>query len=153
MSEPRHQPLTADQVEQVIRRALAPNPEERFPDATALADALESATGDGVREPSARLLQRLNALQDNVRAWLPDAKALSVADVVRLTATDTMATDTMSTDTTGTLTTTDTSATVSCMHDDSTMDSAATSSTGDARRRFTVEHNFNHSEFIAGTDA
>jgi uncharacterized protein (TIGR00255 family) len=46
--------------------------------------ALESAGGDGVREPSARMLQRLNALQDNVRAWLPEAPALSVADVVRM---------------------------------------------------------------------
>jgi uncharacterized protein (TIGR00255 family) len=48
--------------------------------------ALESAAGDNLREPTPRLLQRLNALQDNVRAWLPDAKALSVADVVRLAA-------------------------------------------------------------------
>ena len=32
--------------------------------------------------PSPRLLQRLNAVQDNVRAWLPDASALSVADVI-----------------------------------------------------------------------
>jgi uncharacterized protein (TIGR00255 family) len=46
--------------------------------------ALESASGDGVREPTARMLQRLNTLQDNVRAWLPDATALSVADVVRI---------------------------------------------------------------------
>src|SRR5688572_20361298 len=48
--------------------------------------ALESGGGDTLREPTARLLQRLNALQDNVRAWLPDARALSVADVVRLAA-------------------------------------------------------------------
>jgi uncharacterized protein (TIGR00255 family) len=48
--------------------------------------ALESASGDNLREPTPRLLQRLNALQDNVRAWLPDAKALSVADVVRMSA-------------------------------------------------------------------
>jgi uncharacterized protein (TIGR00255 family) len=48
--------------------------------------ALESAAGDNLREPTPRLLQRLNALQDNVRAWLPDAKVLSVADVVRLSA-------------------------------------------------------------------
>jgi uncharacterized protein (TIGR00255 family) len=46
--------------------------------------ALETAAGDNLREPTPRLLQRLNALQDNVRAWLPDAQALSVADVVRL---------------------------------------------------------------------
>ncbi|HMA08763.1 MAG TPA: YicC/YloC family endoribonuclease [Ramlibacter sp.] len=50
--------------------------------------ALETAGADTLREPSARMLQRLNALQDNVRSWLPDARALSVADVVRLSATD-----------------------------------------------------------------
>jgi uncharacterized protein (TIGR00255 family) len=50
--------------------------------------ALESPAGDNLREPTARLLQRLNALQDNVRAWLPDAKALSVADVVRMSASE-----------------------------------------------------------------
>ena len=46
--------------------------------------ALESTSGDALREPTPRMLQRLNALQDNVRAWLPDARALSVADVVRM---------------------------------------------------------------------
>jgi uncharacterized protein (TIGR00255 family) len=50
--------------------------------------ALESATGDSFREPTPRMLQRLNALQDNVRAWLPDANGLSVADVVRMSATE-----------------------------------------------------------------
>jgi uncharacterized protein (TIGR00255 family) len=50
--------------------------------------ALESTSGDSLREPTPRMLQRLNALQDNVRAWLPDAKTLSVADVVRMCATD-----------------------------------------------------------------
>jgi len=50
--------------------------------------ALESGSGDSLREPTPRMLQRLNALQDNVRAWLPDAKALSVADVVRMCATE-----------------------------------------------------------------
>jgi uncharacterized protein (TIGR00255 family) len=37
-----------------------------------------------VRDPSARLLQRLSSLQDSVRAWLPDAAPLGVADVLRL---------------------------------------------------------------------
>ena len=50
--------------------------------------ALETAGADSLREPSARMLQRLNALQDNVRSWLPDARGFSVADVVRLSATD-----------------------------------------------------------------
>jgi uncharacterized protein (TIGR00255 family) len=47
---------------------------------------LESAGGDTFRDPSPRLLQRLAALQDNVRAWLPEAPALSVSDVVRLSS-------------------------------------------------------------------
>jgi len=49
---------------------------------------IESATGETVREPSPRLLQRLASLQDTVRAWLPDAPALSVADVVRMSGAD-----------------------------------------------------------------
>jgi uncharacterized protein (TIGR00255 family) len=48
--------------------------------------ALEAAPGDALRDPSTRMLQRLSALQDNVRAWLPDARALSVADIVRMCA-------------------------------------------------------------------
>ena len=45
-------------------------------------------TGDGpqLADPSPKLLQRLNSLQDGVRTWLPDAAALSVADVMRLSA-------------------------------------------------------------------
>jgi uncharacterized protein (TIGR00255 family) len=50
--------------------------------------ALESAAGDNLREPTPRLLQRLNAVQDNIRAWLPDAGALSVADVIRMGASE-----------------------------------------------------------------
>jgi uncharacterized protein (TIGR00255 family) len=48
--------------------------------------AIESNASDNLREPSARMLQRLNSVQDSVRAWLPEARALSVADVVRLSA-------------------------------------------------------------------
>lgn len=48
--------------------------------------SLESANADLPSEPSARLLQRLNAIQDNVKAWLPSATALSVAEVIRLSA-------------------------------------------------------------------
>jgi len=47
---------------------------------------LESHVVNQVAEPSARLLQRLNAIQDSVKAWLPLATPLSVADVIRLTA-------------------------------------------------------------------
>jgi uncharacterized protein (TIGR00255 family) len=47
---------------------------------------LESSQAETVREPSARVLQRLLSAQDTVRTWLPDARALSVADVLRLGA-------------------------------------------------------------------
>src|SRR3954471_13742751 len=47
---------------------------------------VETQSGDNLREPTPKLLQRLNTLQDSVRSWLPDARALSVADVVRLAA-------------------------------------------------------------------
>jgi uncharacterized protein (TIGR00255 family) len=45
---------------------------------------LESGAGEALREPGPRALQRLAALQDQVRAWLPEARPLSVADVLRL---------------------------------------------------------------------
>ncbi|OUM01729.1 YicC/YloC family endoribonuclease [Variovorax sp. JS1663] len=53
--------------------------------------AIESGAAAGIGDPSSRLLQRLNGLQDNVRAWLPGARELSVADVLRLAAGDTSA--------------------------------------------------------------
>jgi len=45
---------------------------------------VESSAMGLVTEPSARLLQRLGALQDGIRSWIPDARALSVADILRL---------------------------------------------------------------------
>ena len=48
--------------------------------------AVEGSDSDVVREPSVRMLQRLGAVQDNVRGWLPDAPALSVAEILRLGA-------------------------------------------------------------------
>jgi len=45
---------------------------------------LESATATSLRAPSAATLQRLGSLQDSVQSWLPHARALSVADVLRL---------------------------------------------------------------------
>lgn len=45
---------------------------------------IESGGHAVVAEPSPRLLQRLNAVQDGVKAWLPQAAPLSVADVIRL---------------------------------------------------------------------
>jgi uncharacterized protein (TIGR00255 family) len=46
--------------------------------------ALETSASESLREPGPRHLQRLAGLQDQVRAWLPDALPLSVADVLRL---------------------------------------------------------------------
>ncbi len=50
--------------------------------------SFDMANAAGVVEPTARLLQRLNTVQDSVRSWLPQAVALSVADVLRLAATE-----------------------------------------------------------------
>ena len=50
--------------------------------------SIESGSIGPVVEPSSRLLQRLGSVQDNVRAWLPDAQPLRVADVLRLAATE-----------------------------------------------------------------
>ena len=49
---------------------------------------VESTTAGSVAEPSPRLLQRLNALQDGIQAWLPSARTLSVADILRLAASE-----------------------------------------------------------------
>ena len=48
--------------------------------------SIEGTSAAGVAEPGTRLLQRLNSVQDQVRAWLPQAGLLSVADVLRLTS-------------------------------------------------------------------
>lgn len=49
---------------------------------------IEGTEADGVREPSVRMLQRLGSVQDAVRSWLPDAPALSVAEILRLGASE-----------------------------------------------------------------
>ncbi|MHA7602676.1 YicC/YloC family endoribonuclease [Alicycliphilus sp. T452] len=49
----------------------------------AFVDTDESAA---LAEPTPRLLQRLEAVQDAVRAWLPDAAPLTVAEALRLCA-------------------------------------------------------------------
>src|SRR5205085_4351823 len=49
---------------------------------------VEGTGADVVREPSMPTLQRLAALQDSVRTWMPTAGALSVAEVLRLAATE-----------------------------------------------------------------
>jgi uncharacterized protein (TIGR00255 family) len=48
--------------------------------------SVEMAAATIVVDPTPRMLQRLNAVQDNVKAWLPTAAPLSVADVIRLSA-------------------------------------------------------------------
>ena len=48
--------------------------------------SIESSNAGGVPEASPRLLQRLNSAQDSIRAWLPQANPLSVADVLRICA-------------------------------------------------------------------
>lgn len=48
--------------------------------------ALENNSSGAISDPSVRLLQRLNAIQDNVKAWLPHAVPLSVADVIKLSS-------------------------------------------------------------------
>ncbi|MDM0113918.1 YicC/YloC family endoribonuclease [Variovorax sp. J22R133] len=53
--------------------------------------AIENAAPGGIADPSPRLLQRLNGVQDNIRAWLPAARELSVADVLRLAGGDSAA--------------------------------------------------------------
>ena len=50
--------------------------------------ALDISARHLLPEPSVRLLQRLNNVQDSVMAWLPKAGALSVADVIRLAASE-----------------------------------------------------------------
>ena len=48
--------------------------------------SIESLASTAVPDPSPRMLQRLNAVQDAVKSWLPQAAPLSVAEVIRLCA-------------------------------------------------------------------
>lgn len=50
--------------------------------------SLESDGAGPFPEPTPRLMQRLNSVQDSVKAWLPNAAPLSVADVIRLCTSD-----------------------------------------------------------------
>jgi len=50
--------------------------------------AFENTASAGVADPSTKLPQRLNGVQDNIKSWLPSARDLSVADVLRLAAGD-----------------------------------------------------------------
>jgi uncharacterized protein (TIGR00255 family) len=46
--------------------------------------SIESAEAHGISEPPVAMLQRLNGLQDQILAWMPKARPLGVADVMRL---------------------------------------------------------------------
>ena len=46
--------------------------------------SLDAGEASGTNAPSPQTLQRIAALQDKVQDWLPGARALSVADVLRL---------------------------------------------------------------------
>ncbi len=46
--------------------------------------SLESASASNLRAPSSTLLQRLGFIEDSIKSWLPQAAALSVADVLRI---------------------------------------------------------------------
>ena len=48
--------------------------------------SIEVANPSGVPDPTPKLLQRLNAAQDTIKSWLPQATPLSVAEVLRLCA-------------------------------------------------------------------
>jgi uncharacterized protein (TIGR00255 family) len=47
---------------------------------------IERSDTQGLPDPSPQLLHRLSAQQDQIKAWLPEARPLSVADVLRLGA-------------------------------------------------------------------
>jgi uncharacterized protein (TIGR00255 family) len=46
--------------------------------------SLESGSASTLRAPSSATLQRLGSLEDSIKSWLPQAAALSVADVLRI---------------------------------------------------------------------
>jgi uncharacterized protein (TIGR00255 family) len=48
--------------------------------------SLESTANTALVEPSTRLLQRVAMLQNKVQTWLPEAGALTVSDIMRLSA-------------------------------------------------------------------
>ena len=46
--------------------------------------SLDSSSAGSLRTPSTATLQRLGSLEDSIKSWLPQAAALSVADVLRI---------------------------------------------------------------------
>jgi uncharacterized protein (TIGR00255 family) len=59
--------------------------------------SIEIAAATSITEPTPKLLQRLNAVQDSVKAWLPTAAPLSVSDVIRLSSAEGVGTQDWST--------------------------------------------------------
>ncbi|HVE53555.1 MAG TPA: YicC/YloC family endoribonuclease [Ramlibacter sp.] len=49
---------------------------------------VEGAGAETVREPTMATLQRLGALQDTVKTWMPTAPSLTVAEILRLASAD-----------------------------------------------------------------
>jgi uncharacterized protein (TIGR00255 family) len=49
---------------------------------------VEGVASENLREPTMGVLQRLAALQDTVKTWMPTASALTVAEILRLSAVD-----------------------------------------------------------------
>ena len=49
---------------------------------------MESATTTTLQTPSSATLQRLGAMEDGIKSWLPQAVGLSVADVLRIATTE-----------------------------------------------------------------
>ena len=49
---------------------------------------MESATTTTLHTPSSATLQRLGAMEDGIKSWLPQAVGLSVADVLRIATTE-----------------------------------------------------------------
>lgn len=46
--------------------------------------SLESNSASNLRAPSSVTLQRLSSIEDSIKSWLPQARTLSVADVLRI---------------------------------------------------------------------
>jgi uncharacterized protein (TIGR00255 family) len=47
---------------------------------------IERTEAQTINEPNPRLLQKLASVQDSIRSWVPSARELSVADILRLSA-------------------------------------------------------------------
>lgn len=59
---------------------------------------VEGRADTGLRPPSAAELQKLTALQDQVRSWLPEGRPLSVAEVLQISARGSASAPAVSTD-------------------------------------------------------